>query len=116
MTDHIFKIKEQVRNMIRTSFRKKGLSKSKKTEEILGCNLNFFYEYLLKTFYNNYGYEYNFKERVEIDHIKPLKYATTEEEVIKLCHYTNLQLLKAKDNLEKSDSLNWNLNEKEEKV
>lgn len=115
-TDPMFKIKEQVRNMIRTSFRKKGLLKSKKTEEILGCNLDFFYKYLLKTFYNNYGYEYDFKECVEIDHIKPLKLAKTEQDVIDLCNYTNLQLLKSKDNLEKSDNLNWNLKRKEKEL
>ena len=58
-------------------------------------------EHLYKTFFANYGYEYDGKEDVHIDHIVPLATANTEEEVIKLCHYTNLQLLKAKDNLEK---------------
>jgi len=55
------------------------------------------------------GIEWNGIEKVQIDHIKPLKYAKTEEEVIKLCHYTNLQLLKEKDNLEKSFKLDWEL-------
>ena len=32
-----------------------------------------------------------------------------EEEVINLCHYTNLQLLKAKDNLCKNSKLDWRL-------
>ena len=44
---------------------------------------------------------YDNKEKVHIDHIIPLATAKTEEDVIKLCHYTNLQLLKAKDNLKK---------------
>ena len=34
-------------------------------------------------------------------------YLKTEDEVIKLCYYTNLQLLRAQDNLEKHDRLDW---------
>ena len=33
--------------------------------------------------------------------------AKTEKDVYRLCHYTNLQLLNAKDNLIKSDKLDF---------
>ena len=64
-------------------------------------------KYLLKTFKDRYGYEWDGKESVHIDHIMPLATAKTEEEVIKLCYYTNLQLLKAEDNWRKSDRLDF---------
>ena len=110
--DELYKIKENIKCLIRNSFRKKGYCKSNHTEKILGCNLNYFYNYLLQTFKNNYGYEWNKKEPVHIDHIIPLATAKTKEEVTKLCHYTNLQLLKAEDNLKKSNKLNWKLDKK----
>jgi hypothetical protein len=107
--DPIFKMNIQIRNMIRFSFFRKGYLKSQKTEQIVGIELKELYKYLLKTFENNYGYKWDGVEKVHIDHIIPLSTANTEEEVIKLCYYTNLQLLKAKDNLEKSYKLNWEL-------
>ena len=71
--------------------------------------IDFLIEHLYKTFKSNYGYEWNGVEPVHIDHIIPLATANTEEEVIALCHYTNLQLLKAQDNLSKNKSLDWTL-------
>lgn len=107
--DSVFRLKVQTRKMIINSFLKKGMNKSKRTQEIIGIPLNEFYYYLLQTFENNYGYKWDGIEKVHIDHIKPLKLCKNEEEVIKCCHYTNLQLLKAKDNLKKSDKLDWRL-------
>lgn len=103
--DSVYKIKKQIRNLIRQSFIRKGKKKQYKSEEILGCNINFFIKYLRETFINNYGYEWDGKEEIHIDHIIPLATAKTEKEVLNLCHYTNLQLLKAKDNLAKSSKI-----------
>ena len=108
--DNLYKIKKQVR---RDSFQKKGFRKKCKTVEILGCTFDYFYDYLLKTFKDNYGYEWDKKEPIHIDHKKPLKYAKTKEEVIELCHYTNLQLLKAEDNLLKGSKLNYKIKKEE---
>ena len=107
--DYIYKLKKQIRIMIYNSFYRNNFKKNNNIEKILGCNYETFIKYLLETFKNNYGYEWDGIEKVHIDHIIPLATAKTKEEVIKLCHYTNLQLLKAKDNIEKSDKLNWEL-------
>lgn len=107
--DEIYRLKCQVREMLKDSFSRKSKKKNKHIEEILGCSINFFINYLLETYKNNYGIEWNKKEKVHIDHIIPLKNANTEEEIIKLCHYSNLQLLKAKDNLKKGAKLNYKI-------
>lgn len=113
MNDPVFKLKNTIRNNIRESFIRKGMNKSKHTEEIVGIPLDELYLYLLDTFEKNYGYKWDEKEEVHIDHIKPLKYAKTEEDVIKFCYYTNLQLLKGKDNLIKNSKLDWTLTKDE---
>lgn len=55
----------------------------------------------MNTFINRYGREFQNGEAVHIDHIVPLATATTENDVLRLCHYKNLQLLTAEDNLAK---------------
>ena len=90
-------------------FKKNKYKKNSKTHNIIGCDYDFFVNYLLKTFKNNYGYEYNNDENVQIDHIIPLSTANSVEEVIKLNHYTNLQLLKEEDNRKKSNKLDWRI-------
>ena len=100
-TDQLYKFKSQIRHLIWLSFQRKNFKKKNLVSEILGCTEEEAQEHLYKTFFDNYGYEYDGKEDVHIDHIVPLAKADTEEEVKRLCHYTNLQLLKAKDNLQK---------------
>lgn len=105
--DPIFKYKENVRHLIYCSFKRKGHKKTSNTQEIIGCTFEQLKEHLNKTFYENYGVEYDGTQEVHIDHITPLATAKTEEDVIKLCHFSNLQLLKAKDNIEKSDKIDF---------
>lgn len=84
------------------SFNRRGFRKSARTEEIVGCTLQELYEHLCKTYQVRYGEEYNGNMGVHIDHIIPLANAHTEEEVIKLCRWDNLQLLTTEDNLAKN--------------
>lgn len=109
--DSLFKFKCNIRSMIKSSFNKKKFSKKQNSEKICGCSIEELIEYLIKTYEDNYNEKWNwdYLKDVHIDHIIPLASANTEEDVIKLCHYTNLQLLKAKDNLSKSSKLEWEL-------
>ncbi len=104
-----FRLKKQIRTMLWNSFKRNNHTKKEKSEKILGCSLDYFYKYLLQTFKDNYGYEWDEVIPVHIDHIYPISLAKNEEDIIKLCHYSNLQLLKAQDNLEKNDKLDWEL-------
>ena len=108
--DSLFKLKLQVRNMLWESFNRKGSKKNYSSEKILGCEWAAFMNHLLETYKNRYGYEWDGKEEVHIDHIIPLATAKSKEEIKTLCHYTNLQLLKGKDNLEKGAKTNWDDN------
>lgn len=95
------KLKSQARCLLYHSFKRAKTEKCYKSKEILGCDINFFVKYLLQTYKDIYGEDWDNKQIVHIDHIIPLANANTEEEVIRLCHYTNLQLLKAEDNMKK---------------
>ena len=101
-TDELYRFKTKIRNFINGSLRRKKFKKNNHAKDIVGISAEELQKYLYKTFFDNYGYEYDGKEDVHIDHIIPLKMAETEEDVKRLCHYTNLQLLKATDNIKKS--------------
>lgn len=108
-TDSVYRYKEKIGHFVRCGFYRKGFQKPDTTENIVGCTAEELRTYLNETFYKNYGYEYDGTEPVHIDHIIPLATANTEEEVAKLYHYTNLQLLKAEHNQMKSDKLDFEL-------
>lgn len=108
-TDKVYFIKQKIRSVIYKSFARKGFQKISLAEEVTGMSGTDLCSYLLQTFKDNYGYEWDGVEGVHIDHIVPLASANTEEEVKRLCHYSNLQLLKAFDNLSKHDKLNYSI-------
>ena len=103
-TDLFFRFKDNLRNVIKNSINKKKLKKNSKTKDILGCEMDFFYNYFESKFENGMSWEN--KDKWHIDHKIPLAAASTEFEVIALNHYTNLQPLWADDNLKKSDKYN----------
>jgi hypothetical protein len=103
--DPIFKFKCNVRSLISGSFKrgKNQFKKNAKTENILGCTIEEFRSYIESKFTEGMTIE-NHGEW-HLDHIIPLASAKTEEEIIKLNHYTNFQPLWASDNFRKSDKI-----------
>ena len=105
------KIKGNVRNIIWQSFNRAcegTYKKSAKTEELLGCTMEFFKHYLENLFEEGMRWDNNGRCKDgdctglwHIDHKIPLITAKTEEDIIELCHYTNLQPLWALNNLKK---------------
>ena len=98
-SDPLFKLKGTLRNRIYTMFKFKDWEKNKHTEEILGAPYEDVKEHIENTFQKGMTWE-NHGEW-HIDHKIPLDSAQTEEDLYKLCHYTNLQALWAFDNISK---------------
>ena len=96
----VFRLADNVRRRTNYAIRNGGYSKKTSTVEILGCDWETLKSHLEKQFVDGMNWE-NFGEW-EIDHIIPYASATTEEDVIRLSHYTNLQPLWRSDNRRKS--------------
>lgn len=104
--DPVYKLSRNIRRLILLKFQEGGYTKKSKTADILGCSFEELKSHLEQTWFDNYGTPYN-GELVHIDHIIPLATAKTEEDVIRLNHYTNLQYLTPEDNLKKGDKLDY---------
>lgn len=113
-TDPVFKLKELCRKIIGNSIRRNSYTKKSRTHEILGCSYEDFKNHIESRFepwmnWDNYGLCNNdFNYGWDIDHIVPLASAKTEEELLKLNHYTNLRPLCSHINRNiKRDRLNF---------
>lgn len=96
----LFILKKRIRNAVRRGFIQNGYAKNSFTYQILGCDYDFFKEYIEAQFTKDMTWD-----NIHLDHIKPLNSATTIEEVYQISHYTNFQPLLAKDNIIKQDKL-----------
>ncbi len=104
-SDPLFAMQYRLRCRTAAAFRNQGYRKNTKTQETLGADWGVVKEHLESTFTE--GMSWDNRELWHIDHIIPLASASNEEELIKLCHYTNLQALWAEDNLAKGDKIDW---------
>ena len=91
---------QKQRDHIRRCFQYTSLKKTKKSIEYLGCDIDTFIRHMEKKLLDDMTWD-----NIHIDHIKPVSRFNLdiEEEFNKCCHYTNLQPLLAKDNMNKSN-------------
>lgn len=98
--DPLFKLKQNIKSSIARSFLKNKLPKNTRTTQILGCSFEELKHHIESQFepWMNWG---NRGGKVvtqpdttwDVDHIIPLDSAETEEDIIRLNHYTNLRPL-----------------------
>lgn len=125
-SDPLFKLKKLIRENISQSLKRNKFHKNTKTQNILGCSFIEFKQYLEKQFENwmswdNQGlYNGELNYGWDIDHIIPISSAKTEEEAIKLSHFSNFQPLCSKVNRDiKRDNIYYHtekLGLKEERI
>ena len=102
--DPLFKFTGQVRVAIRDGIIRKGYRKTTRTHKILGCDYQFFMEYIKMQFTEGMTID-QLGSDIHLDHIIPVSSATTHDEVLRLNHYSNFQPLWAADNTAKSNSM-----------
>lgn len=112
-TDKLYALRTNIRSRFKFELAKRGESKWIKVNGYLGCSWLELQEYLKSQFtdgmsWDNYG-------DWHVDHIIPLAIAENRDELIKLCHHTNLRPLWASDNISKGakilDEFSTNLQE-----
>lgn len=111
LTDPLFKLRTNIRNSIKDSFRCKKHKKTCKTVEILGCSFEEFKLYIESQFepwmtWENHGVYSSKKITWQLDHKTPISLAKTKDDVIRLNHHTNFQPLEALKNILKSNKVN----------
>ena len=111
-SDPVFRLAHNYRESCRRAFHSISQKKNNQSLKLLGLKTwQQLAKHLSKQFYNHLetGEVMTFDNHGlygwHIDHIIPLYSAKNEEDIIKLCHYTNLQPLWAEENLSKSNKI-----------
>jgi len=98
----LVKLRFRISNNISVSLKRNGGKKLTKTTDILGCSFDDFRKHIESLWeswmnWENYGNPkdgiYQPNKTWDLDHITPSSKATSEEEILKLNHYSNFQPL-----------------------
>ena len=107
-SDPVYALKQTFKSSLGNAISRMGYTKRNRSYKILGCTWDFFKGYIEAKFQD--GMSWDNRGEWELDHIVPVSSATTEDEVIKLNHYSNFQPLWKEQNREKGAKLDWVLN------
>jgi hypothetical protein len=110
ISDPLFLLKSRLKVRTASIFRRKSIGKRHNTVDILGCDWEKLKHFIESKFVE--GMDWLNRDQWHIDHIVPLASANTEDRLIELCHYTNLQPLWASKNMSKGSKiiLDYSLN------
>jgi len=101
------RLEVRIKNALRARVKKslKTSQKNTRTNEIVGCSIDELKTHIKNQFQQGMTWENWSQFGWHLDHIIPLSSANNEDEMYKLCHYTNLQPLWWQDNLQKRDKI-----------
>ena len=102
-SDPLYRLRTNIRSSLYKSFKRIGQKKPTNTFLLLGASYDVVRKHIEDRFtegmsWENYG-------QWDIDHIHPLITAKTEDELRRLCHYSNLQPLWEIDNILKGSKI-----------
>jgi hypothetical protein len=101
--DPLYKLVGNLRSRLKERVKVSYWRKSSHFNQYIGCDIQELKNHIEKQFADGMNWDNHSYEGWHIDHIIPLSSAKNIEELYKLCHYTNLQPLWAKDNLRKGN-------------
>lgn len=104
-SNDIFKLKTNIRNLINQSISLNGYTKKSRSYEILGCDWDFFKNYIESQFEEGMTWGNHGVNGWHLDHVLSISFAMTEEEVEQLNYYINFQPLWGTENINKSNNV-----------
>jgi hypothetical protein len=105
-TDPQFQMTNKLRCRIYNAFKSAGLTKNKRTEDLIGCTISEARKYIETLWLPGMSWDNHTKKGWHIDHIRPCaSFDLTDPEQQKICfHYTNLQPLWWNNNISKNSN------------
>lgn len=101
--DSLYMLKNKLSRLLRHHLNNLNVTKTQKLEKTLGLSVTD-----MKVHLNNnpYGFVIG-QDKIDIDHIIPISTVSTKKEIIKLNHYTNMQLLPSYYNRHIKSNNSW---------